>query len=104
MVTNQVPSGAVATRRWCPDWALDSGGFTELTQAGRWTISAREYVAATARYDQEIGKLGRAACQDWMFSHPSTCVGAAALGPIRWTRRCTGNRTLQVVMSAGRVR
>lgn len=49
-----------------PSWALDSGGFMELTEHGRWTIPARDYVAAVARYDVEIGELGWAAAQDWM--------------------------------------
>lgn len=47
-------------------WALDSGGFTELATHGRWTTTPREYVAATARYDREIGGLEWAAPQDWM--------------------------------------
>jgi hypothetical protein len=49
-----------------PGWALDSGGFTELTRFGTWTVSAREYVASAARYDREIGGLGWGAPQDWM--------------------------------------
>lgn len=47
-------------------WALDSGGFTELSMHGRWQTTAREYVAAVARYDREIGHLEWAAPQDWM--------------------------------------
>jgi hypothetical protein len=49
-----------------PSWALDSGGFSELTRHGQWTIPAREYVAKVAGYDQVIGGLGWAATQDWM--------------------------------------
>lgn len=46
-------------------WALDSGGFTELSRFGRWTISPRSYVAEVRRY-QDIGGLVWAASQDWM--------------------------------------
>jgi hypothetical protein len=47
-------------------WALDSGGFTELSTFGRWTINAREYVALVQRYRDEIGGMDWAAPQDWM--------------------------------------
>jgi len=47
-------------------WALDSGGFTELTMFGEWRTTAEEYVAAVARYDREIGMMEWAAPQDWM--------------------------------------
>lgn len=48
------------------DWALDSGGFTELNLHGRWEITAQQYVAAVRRYDAEIGRMLWAAPQDWM--------------------------------------
>ncbi|OKI19294.1 hypothetical protein [Streptomyces sp. CB03911] len=47
-------------------WALDSGGFTELSMHGRWTVTAREYATAVRRYRDEIGLLDWAAPQDWM--------------------------------------
>lgn len=47
-------------------WALDSGGFTELSLHGRWTLSAREYVAEVRRFRDEVGGLAWAAPQDWM--------------------------------------
>lgn len=47
-------------------WALDSGGFSELSLYGEWRTSPQEYVAAVQRYDDEIGMLGWAAPQDWM--------------------------------------
>lgn len=47
-------------------WALDSGGFTELSMHGRWTTTPDEYVAAVRRYRDEIGGLDWAAPQDWM--------------------------------------
>ncbi|MFG3618069.1 hypothetical protein [Nocardia sp. NPDC047654] len=49
-------------------WALDSGGFTELSTHGTWANgpSPREYVARVRRYATEVGKLDWAAPQDWM--------------------------------------
>jgi len=47
-------------------WALDSGGFTQLQQHGRWTITPKTYTAAVRRYQDEIGNLVWAAPQDWM--------------------------------------
>jgi len=47
-------------------WALDSGGFSELSLYGEWRTTPAEYVAAVARYDVEIGHLDWAAPQDWM--------------------------------------
>jgi hypothetical protein len=47
-------------------WALDSGGFTEIAQHGRWTVTPAAYVAELRRYRDEIGRLEWAAPQDWM--------------------------------------
>jgi len=47
-------------------WALDSGGFTELSLHGRWTVPAKEYAAAVRRYADEVGNLAWCAPQDWM--------------------------------------
>lgn len=47
-------------------WDLDSGGFTELTMHGRWTVSAKDYARDVARFRAEIGGMGWAAPQDWM--------------------------------------
>lgn len=47
-------------------WALDSGGFTELSMYGEWRTTPAEYVNAVTRYVDEIGKLDWAAPQDWM--------------------------------------
>lgn len=47
-------------------WALDSGGFTELSRKGYWSISAKDYALKTRRYQQEIGGLQWAAIQDHM--------------------------------------
>jgi hypothetical protein len=60
----------LAGRRTLPrathEWALDSGGFTELSLYGRWRSDAHAYVAAVRRYRDEIGNLAWAAPQDWM--------------------------------------
>jgi len=47
-------------------WALDSGGFTELSMFGEWRTSPAEYVDAVDRYIDEVGMLDWAAPQDWM--------------------------------------
>jgi hypothetical protein len=47
-------------------WALDSGGFTELSLHGRWITPPEDYAAAVARYADRIGRLDFAAPQDWM--------------------------------------
>ena len=60
----------LALRRTLPvaigPWALDSGGFTELSMHGRWLTGPAEYVEATYRYRDEVGNLEWAAPQDWM--------------------------------------
>jgi hypothetical protein len=60
----------LAGRRTLPrathEWALDSGGFTELSLYGRWRSDSHAYVAAVRRYRDEIGNLAWAAPQDWM--------------------------------------
>ena len=47
-------------------WALDSGGFTELSLHGRWITPAESYAAAVADYAERVGGLDFAAPQDWM--------------------------------------
>jgi hypothetical protein len=48
------------------DWALDSGGFSELNMFGEWRTTPRAYVEETARWADEVGRLQWAAQQDWM--------------------------------------
>ncbi|GLZ30826.1 hypothetical protein Lesp02_30150 [Lentzea sp. NBRC 105346] len=48
------------------EWALDSGGFTELQLHGHWQTNEKDYVQAVRRYADEIGNLAWAAPQDWM--------------------------------------
>jgi len=45
-------------------WALDSGGFTELSTYGRWTLTPVDYAAEVRRYAGEIGNLAWAAAMD----------------------------------------
>ena len=47
-------------------WALDSGGFTELSTNGKWTIHSVRYANSIRRYMREIGNLDWCAPQDWM--------------------------------------
>jgi len=48
------------------DWCLDSGGFTELSLNGKWTISPDEYAWYVTRYKNGIGRMQWASQQDWM--------------------------------------
>jgi hypothetical protein len=48
------------------DWCLDSGGFSELSMHGRWTIGPEQYVSEVRRWSEGIGRLQWAAIQDWM--------------------------------------
>lgn len=60
----------LSTRKRLPQavvpWALDSGGFSEISLHGRWVTGEAEYVEAVRRYQAEIGRLAWAAPQDWM--------------------------------------
>lgn len=47
-------------------WALDSGGFSELSLFGRWTTPPAQYLDEVRQWSEEIGGLDWAACQDWM--------------------------------------
>lgn len=47
-------------------WALDSGGFTELSLNGRWTTTPGQYAEAAARYAEYLGMPDFLSQQDWM--------------------------------------
>ena len=47
-------------------WALDSGGFTELSMYGEWRTDPIAYVGDVLRFRREIGQLAWVAPQDWM--------------------------------------
>ncbi len=61
-------------------WALDSGGFTELQQYGRWTVTPAEYVARVRRYRDEIGRMLWAAPQDLMCE--AIVINGGRIGPV----------------------
>jgi len=68
-------------------WALDSGGFTELTKHGGWSITPVQYVAEVRRWRDEIGQMDWAAIQDWMCEpHMLMDSGLAGLGAPRILR------------------
>jgi hypothetical protein len=47
-------------------WALDSGGFTELSTHGEWTITEAEYVRHVQLVEREMLGLAWVAPMDWM--------------------------------------
>lgn len=63
------------------DFALDSGGFTELQMHGRWTLTADEYATSVKRYVRLYGpRLKWAAPQDWMCEPIVLAGGEASRG------------------------
>lgn len=48
------------------DWALDSGGFTELRMYGRWTVSPAEYIDDVRRFSERLGRMQFASPCDLM--------------------------------------
>ena len=66
MVSHRILSGRRRLPRARCRWALDSGGFTELSLFGRWQTSPTAYADAVARYTDQIGMLAWASPQDWM--------------------------------------
>lgn len=65
-----VSASALRRRKTVPRatarWALDSGGFSELSMRGRWTIDARRYAEEVLRWSAMVGPPDFAAIQDWM--------------------------------------
>ncbi len=66
MVSHRTLRGRRRLPRAQRRWALDSGGFTELSLFGRWQTSPAAYAVAVARYTDQIGNLAWASPQDWM--------------------------------------
>lgn len=62
-------------------WFLDSGGFTELQQHGRWRTTATEHIERTRRAAR-LGHLEHASPQDWMCE-PAVIAGGQ-MGPLRF--------------------
>ena len=59
----------VRQKTWRPataPWALDSGGFSELSLFGRWTVEPEQYAGEVVAWQAQIGRLQWAAIQDWM--------------------------------------
>jgi hypothetical protein len=80
MVSRRRLAGRRRLPRAASDWALDSGGFTELSMHGRWLIDAHTYVREVRRYADEIGRLQWAAPMDWMTEdHVLARTGASLL-------------------------
>ena len=71
------------------NWALDSGGFTEIHKYGGWELSPDEYAHEVRRYADEIGNLDWAAPQDWMCEE--TALQATGLTVSDHQRRTTDN-------------
>lgn len=47
-------------------WALDSGGFTELSMFGKWTTGPEQYIDEVRLFKDKIGNMDWASIQDWM--------------------------------------
>lgn len=60
-------------RRAVTRYAIDSGGFTELSQNGGWTVGVREYADRCRRYARELGMPDFIAQQDWMCEDTPEC-------------------------------
>lgn len=65
-VSRRTLAGRARYPRARAEWALDSGGFTELDTYGRWTVTPEQYVDEIALFADRIGNLAWAAPQDWM--------------------------------------
>lgn len=65
-VSHRTLMGRKTFPRALAPWALDSGGFTELSMHGRWVTTRQEYARAVRRYQDEIGQLAWCAPQDYM--------------------------------------
>jgi len=85
-------------------WALDSGGFTELQQYGRWTVPPREYVTRVRRYRDEIGRLLWAAPQDWMCE--AIVINGGRIGPVVFagTGLCVNEHQRRTVLNYAQLR
>jgi hypothetical protein len=71
-------------------WALDSGGFTELSLYGEWRTTTAEYVRSVRRYVDEIGELEWAApmdamCEPWILDRARSWLGGTVDAHQTWT-------------------
>jgi hypothetical protein len=82
-------------------WAMDSGGFTEITQHGGWRLSAREYAREADYFAQRLGHPDWAAPQDWMCEDVALKKTGLTL---REHQRRTTRNFLELRARQGRVR
>lgn len=47
-------------------WSLDSGGFSEIQQYGKWMTTPEQYAREAVRWSRQAGGMDWAAVQDWM--------------------------------------
>jgi hypothetical protein len=73
-------------RRALGRWALDSGGFTELSMHGRWTVAPAVYAREVDSWAETIGGLDWAAPQDWMCE---PAIRAATGRDVAWHQAAT---------------
>lgn len=73
-------------------WALDSGGFSELSLYGGWRTTPEDYVAAVKRYDRQIGNLEWASPMDWMCEE--SMLAKTGLTVLEHQRRTVANFVL----------
>lgn len=66
MVSRRKLTGRRTFPRALAPWVLDSGGFTELSMFGAWTVPPTVYIGEVRRFRDEIGRMDWAAPQDWM--------------------------------------
>lgn len=66
MVSHRSLTGRRSLPRAAEAWVCDSGGFTELSMNGGWTVPAVVYARGVRRFRDEIGRMEWAAPQDWM--------------------------------------
>lgn len=79
------------------DFALDSGGFTELKKFGRWRVSPAEYAAEVRRYRAQLGpeRMLWAApqdcmCEPWVIYGKNQHLGARHERYFHGTRELRG--------------
>lgn len=89
-VSRRSMDGRKTLPRAVAPWALDSGGFSELTIHGEWRMTARAYVDFVRRCADEVGLLAWAAPQDWM-ARPTRSVRSSRSSPT--TRLATTGQT-----------
>ena len=65
-VSNRTLKDRFSFPRALGQWALDSGGFSELSMYGRFVTTPEQYVVDARVYRDEIGGLQWVAPQDWM--------------------------------------